>query len=325
MPPRCDGCGAWTAVASPGCGRGYAAADHNPVTPVVGEAGPSPALTRNRRPCIEHGEPEHPPRRVPNTRCRGKQRVGPPDHRRLPAVAAGRKACLSIHRASVALALHRPGGLPGVAGQSAQAGRRLAELPAGHGGHLAGRPARPPDLIHNPNFGRVRRLRPHHRHRVRAPGDRWTHGPRSPRSRNALSQHVDDYTGDRSAAQTVYAGATAKLLVLAQATGGDPTDFGGVNLVTRARQAGSSTSGPAKGRIADQSTFGDFANTIGQILAVRGLTKAEQRRSGARPARSCSSSSAARATSDWTSRRRRRPTRPAARRARPTPTSRRSP
>ena len=29
-----------------------------------------------------------------------------------------------------------------------------------------------------------------------------------------------------------YAGPTAKLLVLAQVTGGDPTSFGGVNLVS---------------------------------------------------------------------------------------------
>jgi hypothetical protein len=88
--------------------------------------------------------------------------------------------------------------------------------------------------------------------------------------RTALSHHVEDYTG---AGTERYAGATAKLLVLVQTTGGDPTSFGGVNLVKRLNQR-VTRSGPAKGRIADQSQFGDFSNTIGQVLAVRGLSRA---------------------------------------------------
>jgi hypothetical protein len=42
-------------------------------------------------------------------------------------------------------------------------------------------------------------------------------------------------------------------------------------------------SGPAKGRVVDQSAFGDFANTLGQVLAVRGLSTAKSRQAG--PAR----------------------------------------
>jgi hypothetical protein len=39
-------------------------------------------------------------------------------------------------------------------------------------------------------------------------------------------------------------------------------------------------SGPAKGRIVDVSTFGNFANTLGQILAARGLAKAGSGQAG---------------------------------------------
>ena len=39
-------------------------------------------------------------------------------------------------------------------------------------------------------------------------------------------------------------------------------------------------SGPAKGRIVDVSKFGDFANTLGQILAVRGLAAAGSGKAG---------------------------------------------
>jgi len=93
--------------------------------------------------------------------------------------------------------------------------------------------------------------------------------------RKALAQHVDSYTtgvdfgspGDR------YAGPIAKLLVLAQSTGGGARDFGGVNLV-RQLAARVSTTAPINGRIEDRSGFGDNANTIGQIFAVRGLLEA---------------------------------------------------
>jgi hypothetical protein len=96
------------------------------------------------------------------------------------------------------------------------------------------------------------------------------HRPDVTRARKALARHVDDYTTFQT---DRYAGPTAKLLVVAQQTGANPRHFGGVNLVKRlvARVA---TDGPIRGRIQDRSTSGDFANSIGQIFAVRGLLKA---------------------------------------------------
>jgi hypothetical protein len=90
------------------------------------------------------------------------------------------------------------------------------------------------------------------------------------KARKALAQHVDDYTTFQT---DRYAGPTAKLLVVAQQTGAKPRHFGGANLVKRlaARVA---TDAPIAGRIQDKSTSGDFANSIGQIFAVRGLLKA---------------------------------------------------
>jgi hypothetical protein len=96
-------------------------------------------------------------------------------------------------------------------------------------------------------------------------------------ARAALAHHVGDYTGTGA---EKYAGPTAKLLVLAESTGADPRSFGGVNLVRKLNRL-VIRSGPAQGRIADQSQFGDFANTIGQILAVRGLTGARSGEAGA--------------------------------------------
>ena len=95
--------------------------------------------------------------------------------------------------------------------------------------------------------------------------------------RKALQQHVTDYTG---AGAERYAGPTAKLLVAGQTLGADPRSFGGFDLVHRLNRL-VTRSGPAKGRIADQSAFGDFANTVGQILAVRGLTAAGSHLAGA--------------------------------------------
>jgi hypothetical protein len=88
--------------------------------------------------------------------------------------------------------------------------------------------------------------------------------------RHAVATKVTDYIGSGGER---YAGATAKALVLAESTGADPTSFGGANLVRRLNHL-VTKSGPAKGRIVDQSQFGDFANTVGQILAVRGLSRA---------------------------------------------------
>jgi hypothetical protein len=88
--------------------------------------------------------------------------------------------------------------------------------------------------------------------------------------RHALAHHVDDYTTFKT---DRYAGPTAKLLVVARQLGADPRDFGGVDLVKRLERR-VATDAPIAGRIEDKSAFGDFANTIGQIFAVRGLLKA---------------------------------------------------
>jgi hypothetical protein len=70
-----------------------------------------------------------------------------------------------------------------------------------------------------------------------------------------------------------YAGPTAKALVFAQATGQDPTTWAGVDLVAavEARVIGT---GAATGRLADDSSYGDYVNVIGQAFAARGLSAA---------------------------------------------------
>ena len=179
-----------------------------------------------------------------------------------------------VHRASVALLSTALVVSVAAIGQSAQA----AAAPSSPAGRSATWLSQQPTggLIHNPNFGGFDDygLTADTVFALRAIGG---HRAEVTEARTALSQHVGDYTG---AGTEKYSGATAKLLVLAQSTGADPTSFGGVNLVRKLNRLVIS-SGPAKGRIADQSTFGDFANTVGQILAVRGLTAAKSPHAGA--------------------------------------------
>jgi hypothetical protein len=96
--------------------------------------------------------------------------------------------------------------------------------------------------------------------------------------RNAVAAHINDYiTGEAFGdAGSTYAGPTAKALVLAQRAGGNPSSFGGIDLVSRLE----SVVAPS-GRIGDVSTFGDNANTIGQSFAVEGLTNANSPEGGA--------------------------------------------
>ncbi len=79
---------------------------------------------------------------------------------------------------------------------------------------------------------------------------------------------------------STYAGATAKAAVLAATVGADPTSFGGINLVTRLEGLVSSTA-PIAGRIEDVSSFGDFANSIGQAFASQALHTAGSAEAGA--------------------------------------------
>lgn len=86
----------------------------------------------------------------------------------------------------------------------------------------------------------------------------------------ALAEGVDAYT---SPGEDVYAGSTAKLVSFAADTGADPHAFGGEDLVTQLEER-TADDGAAAGRIADQSAYGDYANSFGQAWAVRGLTLA---------------------------------------------------
>ena len=99
--------------------------------------------------------------------------------------------------------------------------------------------------------------------------------------RAALSQHVDSWTtGVDYGSDDVYAGSVAKAVVLAETTGADPRSFGGVNLVGRLQQRVSGVA-PTVGRIQDRSGYGDYANTIGQSFAARGLSVAGASKAGA--------------------------------------------
>lgn len=92
----------------------------------------------------------------------------------------------------------------------------------------------------------------------------------------AVAKGIGAYTGTPD----VYAGSVAKALVLAQVAKADAGSFGGVDLVSTL-ESRVSTTAPVVGRISDKSSFGDFANTIGQSFAVRGLTNARSPRAAA--------------------------------------------
>lgn len=92
-----------------------------------------------------------------------------------------------------------------------------------------------------------------------------------PEITKALAARADSYT---SPGEDVYAGSTGKLLSFAVDAGADPRAFGGVDLVAQL-EGRTADAGAVKGRISDQSQFGDYANGFGQAWAVRGLTLAD--------------------------------------------------
>src|SRR5262245_63805435 len=140
---------------------------------------------------------------------------------------------------------------------------------AGHGATWLADHLTKHGLIHNPNFGGFDDygLTADTVLGLKAIGG---HKADVTKARKALADHVNDYTAFQT---DRYAGSTAKLLVVAQQTGGHPRHFGGVNLVKRL-SARVATTAPITGRIEDKSTSGDFANSVGQVFAVRGLFKA---------------------------------------------------
>ena len=88
---------------------------------------------------------------------------------------------------------------------------------------------------------------------------------------DALAGAVDSYTtGADFGSDDVYAGATAKLASFVVRTGGDPAAFGGVDLVERLEGL-VATEVPVAGRLQDSSSYGDYANTIGQAFAAQAL------------------------------------------------------
>jgi hypothetical protein len=93
--------------------------------------------------------------------------------------------------------------------------------------------------------------------------------------RDAVAGAINHYiTGeDFGDTGSTYAGPVAKAAVFAQASGGNATSFGGVNLIARL-EAQVSTTAPNAGRLSDTSTFGDYANTLGQSFAANALAAA---------------------------------------------------
>jgi hypothetical protein len=67
----------------------------------------------------------------------------------------------------------------------------------------------------------------------------------------------------------VWAGNAGKLVALATDTGGDPSDIEGFDALGVLEERTDDT-----GRTSDKSEYGDFANSLGQAWAVRGLTAA---------------------------------------------------
>jgi hypothetical protein len=108
------------------------------------------------------------------------------------------------------------------------------------------------------------------------------------RATRALESHVLAYTG---AGTEHYAGAYAKLIVVAAAQGVDPTAFGsgprhdlvaGLRSLECGTRARRDCAAADRGRFEDRSAFGEFSNTFSQALALIGLERAT--RPGASPA-----------------------------------------
>ena len=78
--------------------------------------------------------------------------------------------------------------------------------------------------------------------------------------------HGDPTTGEKVGAH--YAGSTGKLALVAQATGKNPSSFGGFNLISELRKLMGKD-----GRFRDDSKFGDFSNPIGQSFDILALKR----------------------------------------------------
>lgn len=185
---------------------------------------------------------------------------------------------LSLRRAGTALVASALTATLVVGAAPAQA--VSSKSPAGHGATWLAGQLNKEGLIHNVNFGGFNDygLTIDTTLALKTIGG---HKKDVARARKALSQHVESYTTGVDFGSTAeYAGADAKLLVLAQRTGGNARHFGGTNLVSRLNHRVIVT-GPSRGRIedvvdTDPTTGGpDSANVAGQIFAARGLLKVD--------------------------------------------------
>ena len=97
----------------------------------------------------------------------------------------------------------------------------------------------------------------------------------------ALEARIGEYVGDGT--KESYAGSLGKAAVYAKVAKQNPTNYGGVNLITRLEErtanvpadpAAEPQAAAFAGRIFDKSEFGNFANVVGQSYAVRALTDA---------------------------------------------------
>jgi hypothetical protein len=95
--------------------------------------------------------------------------------------------------------------------------------------------------------------------------------------RASLSTRIQEYAAPEPTER--YSGALAKSLVFAQVSGADPATYGGLDLVAET-EGRIITSGPSAGRLQDLSAYGDYANSFGQALAVRGLSAAGSAKAG---------------------------------------------
>lgn len=92
---------------------------------------------------------------------------------------------------------------------------------------------------------------------------------------DAVAASVESYTtGVDFGTEDVYAGSTAKALVLAVSQDEDPRDFGGVDLLDRLEGL-VATEEPIVGRVEDGTEGDDYANVLAQAFAAHGLVRSE--------------------------------------------------
>lgn len=98
---------------------------------------------------------------------------------------------------------------------------------------------------------------------------------------NALEPRIAEYVGDGT--KESYAGPLAKAAAFARAADKVPTNYNGINLITRLEERTANIPADPNaepqaaafaGRIFDKSEFGNYANVVGQSYAVRALALA---------------------------------------------------